>query len=239
MKKLSSSLPHMLLSLGGICLVVSGILAGVHLLTKGPIADSEMQTKIQAISAVTPKFDNNPYEERQQVLPPGEADSLTVYPAKKSGRLVGFAIESYTMKGFSGLIRVMVGFDTAGRLVDFSVLQHSESPGLGSRIPEWFHDTSDPSKLRNVRGLDMTTAAPLSVTKDGGKVDAITAATISSRAFLDAVNRAWATCQSLQQAGAPASPTEAAKPSATTSQPKEAAADSANATTAATAQKSH
>ena len=159
-----------------------------------------MRAKVEAIRAVAPAFDNNPFAEKLMVLPEGETDSLTVYPAKKGSALVGFAIESYTQKGFSGLIRVMVGFDAEGHLVDFSVLQHSESPGLGSRIPEWYHEKSETGGIRDVRGLDMKASAPLTVSKDGGKVDAITAATISSRAFLDAVNRAWRTFSSLEGA---------------------------------------
>ena len=198
MKKLSSTLPNMLLSLGGICVLVSGILAVVNKVTTAPIAEAEMRAKVEAIRAVAPAFDNNPFAEKLMVLPEGETDSLTVYPAKKGSTLVGFAIESYTQKGFSGLIRVMVGFDAEGRLVDFSVLQHSESPGLGSRIPEWYHEKSETGGIRDVRGLDMKASTPLTVSKDGGKVDAITAATISSRAFLDAVNRAWRTFSSLE-----------------------------------------
>jgi len=198
MKKLSSTLPNMLLSLGGICVLVSGILAVVNKVTTAPIAEAEMRAKVEAIRAVAPAFDNNPFAEKLMVLPEGETDSLTVYPAKKGSTLVGFAIESYTQKGFSGLIRVMVGFDAEGRLVDFSVLQHSESPGLGSRIPEWYHEKSETGGIRDMRGLDMKASAPLPVWKDGGKVDAITAATISSRAFLDAVNRAWRTFSSLE-----------------------------------------
>lgn len=200
MKKLSSTLPNMLLSLGGICVLVSGILAVVNKVTTAPISEAEMRAKVEAIRAVAPAFDNNPFAEKLMVLPEGETDSLTVYPAKKGSALVGFAIESYTQKGFSGLIRVMVGFDAEGRLVDFSVLQHSESPGLGSRIPEWYHEKSETGGIRDVRGLDMKASAPLTVSKDGGKVDAITAATISSRAFLDAVNRAWRTFSSLEGA---------------------------------------
>ena len=198
MKKLSSTLPNMLLSLGGICVLVSGILAVVNKVTTAPIAEAEMRAKVEAIRAVAPAFDNNPFAEKLMVLPEGETDSLTVSPAKKGSTLVGFAIESYTQKGFSGLIRVMVGFDAEGRLVDFSVLQHSESPGLGSRIPEWYHEKSETGGIRDMRGLDMKASAPLTVSKDGGKVDAITAATISSRAFLDAVNRAWRTFSSLE-----------------------------------------
>lgn len=198
MKKLSSTLPNMLLSLTGICIVVSGILALVNKVTAEPIAASAMKAKVEAIRAVTPAFDNNPYAERERLLPEGETDSLTVYPARKGGSLVGYAVESYTRSGFNGLISVMVGFDAEGTLVDFSVLEHSESPGLGSLIPEWYHQKSETGGLREMRGLSMSEEAPLSVRKDGGRVDAITAATISSRAFLDAVNRAWRVYRQLQ-----------------------------------------
>ena len=92
----------------------------------------------------------------------------------------------------------MIGFDTGGKLIDFAVLQHAESPGLGSRIYEWYHEKSETDGIRDLRGLDMKTVSPLTVSKDGGKVDAITAATISSRAFLDAVNRAWKTFSTVQ-----------------------------------------
>ena len=198
MKKLSSTLPNMLLALGGICIMVSGILALVNQVTSEPIAKAEIEAKVTAIRAVTPAFDNNPFTELQRVLPEGETDSLTVYPAKKAGKLVGFAIESYTLKGFSGLIRTMIGFDAEGKLIDFAILQHAESPGLGSRIYEWYHEKSETGGIRDLRGLDMKTVSPLTVSKDGGKVDAITAATISSRAFLDAVNRAWKTFSTVQ-----------------------------------------
>jgi len=108
MKKLSSTLPNMLLSLGGICVLVSGILAVVNKVTTAPIAEAEMRAKVEAIRAVAPAFDNNPFAEKLMVLPEGETDSLTVYPAKKGGSLVGFAIESYTQKGFSGLIHFVL-----------------------------------------------------------------------------------------------------------------------------------
>lgn len=191
MKKLSSSLPNMLLSLVGICIVVSGILAYLNHITKDPIAEAQVQAKVKAIGQVVPEFDNNPYDEQFRILPAGEADSLTVYPARKSGALVGYAIETYTKKGFSGLIRIMMGVDTSGKLVDFTVLEISETPGLGSKIYDEYHSPSEHGNIKDMRGLDLSTQAPLSVTKDGGRVDAITAATISSRAFLDAINRGY------------------------------------------------
>ncbi len=198
MKKLSSTLPNMLLSLTVICIVVSAILAYLNHMTEEPIRVAQVKAKVEAISAVTPKFDNNPYEEQFRVLPQGEADSLTVYPAKQGDKLVGYAIETYTKSGFSGLITLMMGIDAEGKLVDFSVLQIAETPGLGSKIPEWYHAPASAAGLiRDMRGVDLRAEYPLKVSKDGGKVDAITAATISSRAFLDAINRGYQASQTI------------------------------------------
>lgn len=200
MKKLSSTLPNMLLSLTGICIVVSGILAFLNHVTKEPIAEAQIKAKVEAISAVTPPFDNNPFEERFKVLAPGDVDSLTVYPARQGEALVGYAIESYTKAGFSGYISIMMGLDLNGKLLDFSVLEIAETPGLGSKIPEWFRSEGSASGLiKDVRGLDLSSQAPLKVVQDGGSVDAITAATISSRAFLDAINRGYQASQLISQ----------------------------------------
>lgn len=196
MKKLSSTLPNMVLSLVGICVIVSAILAYLNDVTKAPIAEAQVQAKIDAIKQVTPEFDNNPYAEAFLVAVPGEVDSLRVYPAKKGAAIVGYAIESNTKNGFNGLIEIMLGVDIAGKLVDYSVLTISETPGLGSKIPEWFHTASRASgSIQDVRGVDLTVETPLKVSKDGGKVDAITAATISSRAFLESINKGYAAYQ--------------------------------------------
>ena len=106
---------------------------------------------------------------------------------EKGGQVVGGAVESNTKKGFSGEIRVIVGFDMDGKILNYSVLQHAETPGLGAKMQEWFR--ADKNK-QSVLGRTIPDGG-LKVTKDGGDVDAITAATISSRAFLDAVNRAY------------------------------------------------
>jgi len=73
--------------------------------------------------------------------------------------------------------------------VNYAVLQHAETPGLGAKMTEWFKDVSRPRQ--SVVGRDLS-QGPLSVSKDGGDVDAITASTITSRAFMEAVNRAYA-----------------------------------------------
>ncbi len=186
MERLKSTLPNMLLSLTLISAIAGAILAGVYMLTEQPIAESKAATLQNAIRAVVPEFDNMPTEEAFMAAT-SEGDSLKIYPAKKGDQLVGAAVESNTQKGFSGEIRVIVGFDAEGKLYNYSVLQHAETPGLGSKMQDWFRTEGTG---RNVLGSDLS-QGPLQVTKDGGSVDAITAATISSRAFLDAINRAY------------------------------------------------
>lgn len=209
MKKLPSTLPNMILSLGIICLIIAGILALVNVATKDTIAQAETKAKVEAIKEIVPAFDNNPYEERDTVTLE-EDDPITVYPATQGGQPVGYAIETYTDKGFAGHIDIMVGFDMKSQIIGFKVLKHEETPGLGAKIQEWFTSPAPSADLiRDVRGLDMSQASPLKVSKDGGKVDAITAATISSRAFIDAIERAYRVYQSVIGEGAPvAQPSE-------------------------------
>ena len=125
---------------------------------------------------------------------------MKIYPAKQGDEFVGVAVESNTKKGFGGEIKVIVGFDQAGKLLNYSVLQHAETPGLGAKMQDWFRmDKNKQSVLgRSIPdgGLKVTAGEDeLSFhcgkdDKENG-VDAITAATISSRAFLDAINRAY------------------------------------------------
>lgn len=176
----------MLLSLTIICLAAGAILAGVNMYTTGPIAASKAAALQNAIREVVPAFDNNPTEEAFMAAT-AEGDSVKIYPAKQEGKMVGAAVESNTKKGFSGEIKVIVGFDADGKLYNYSVLQHAETPGLGAKMQEWFRMEGT---SRSVLGSNLA-EGPLQVTKDGGTVDAITAATITSRAFLDAVNRAY------------------------------------------------
>ena len=154
--------------------------------TAGPIAKTKAATLQNAIREVVPAFDNNPTAEAY-LAATAEGDSVKIYPATKGGEFVGAAVESNTKKGFSGEIRVIVGFDATGKLYNYSVLQHAETPGLGAKMQEWFR--MDKNK-QSVLGRTLS-AGELKVSKDGGDVDAITAATISSRAFLHAINRAY------------------------------------------------
>ncbi|MDR1552247.1 MAG: RnfABCDGE type electron transport complex subunit G [Prevotellaceae bacterium] len=186
MKKLTSSLKNMLLSLALISIVIAGLLAFVYGITKEPISQAEKQKQEKAIKEVTPDFNNNPADEKFEVTI-SDGSKLTVYPAKQDGKLVGIAIETNTTKGFSGEIKIMAGFDIDGVIKNYSVLKHAETPGLGAKMQKWFSDTSKPGQ--NVIGRKWN--KDVKVKKDGGDIDAITAATITSRAFTDALNRAY------------------------------------------------
>jgi electron transport complex protein RnfG len=186
MAKTESTFRNMVLSLTFISLAASACLGFVYEFTKKPIELSNLNKKLEAIKQVVPEFNNNPNEEMYK-LATGEGDSLDIYPAKKDSVVVGYAVNTFTKKGFSGNISLMTGFKPDGTIINITVLEHKETPGLGTKMTE--PDFKDQFNNRNPSEFI------LKVKKDGGPVDAITAATISSRAFCDAVQRAYNTLQ--------------------------------------------
>ncbi|MCF2708896.1 RnfABCDGE type electron transport complex subunit G [Bacteroides pyogenes] len=201
MKKLQSSLKNMLLVLTGVTVVSVALLAWVNELTKGPISEANAKALNQALKEVLPEFTNNPVEESDTIFDEKDGKKIVnfiVYPAKKDGKWIGSAVESKSM-GFGGELKVLVGFDAEGRIYNYSLLAHAETPGLGSKADKWFGAYS-PSKgesavrheesRKSILGLNPG-ENELKVSKDGGQVDAITASTITSRAFLSAVNAAY------------------------------------------------
>ena len=201
MKKLTSTLPHMLLSLGLVCIVAAALLAGMYMVTKEPIAQMEQKSQLEAIRKVAPEFNNNPVQEADTVTT-ADGTRCVVFPAKKDGSLVGAAIQTSSMAGFGGEIRVMVGFTADGTVKDYEVLSHAETPGLGSKMQLWFRD---PKGARSILEKNPGTVH-FFVSKDKaqeGQIDGITAATISSRAFLSSVRDAFEAYMSYQGKTAP------------------------------------
>lgn len=174
----------MLLVLTGVTAISVALLAYVNELTREPIEKANAKTLSDAVNAVVPGFDNDPIAEKK--IQEVDGVEYAVYPATKAGRHIGAAIEATNM-GFGGEFKVLVGFDADGKIIDYSLLLHAETPGLGSKAADWFKK----GNKGNIVGLNPG-EAPLIVSKDGGKVDAITASTITSRAFLNAVNAAYA-----------------------------------------------
>ncbi len=183
MKKLESSLKNMILSLTGFSIVAGGLLGWVNAATAEPIAQANAKALSDAIAVVIPGFDNNPAEEAETVEV--EGTTYKIYPATQGGKPIGAAVEA-SANGFGGPLTVLVGFDTEGNIIDYSLLSHAETPGLGSKASDWFKKGAK----GDITGKNPGTQS-LTVSKDGGEIDAITASTITSRAFLQAVNNAW------------------------------------------------
>ncbi|HAQ64703.1 MAG TPA: electron transporter RnfG [Bacteroidales bacterium] len=176
-KKIESNLKNMILSLALISLAASAALGMVYNLTKGPIEQASKAKEVSAITEVLPKFDNDPTASSKTT------DGLTLYTGSQADQPVGTAIKTFTEKGFSGRFSLMVGFMPDGTIHNISVLDQKETPGLGAKMKE--------DKFKNQFVGKNPGAFKLLVKKDGGDVDAITAATISSRAYCDAVQKAY------------------------------------------------
>lgn len=174
----------MVIVLTGVTVVAGALLGYVNELTKEPIAQANAKALSDAIAIVVPGFDNNPAEAPETI----ELDGATykIYKATKGGEFIGAAVES-SANGFGGALNVLVGFDKQGNIIDYSLLSHAETPGLGSKAADWFKKGGK----GDITGMNPGGKA-LVVSKDGGQVDAITASTITSRAFLQAVNNAYA-----------------------------------------------
>ena len=183
MAKLENNLKNFLLSMTLISLIVGAILGGVYVLTEEPIAEANAAKQTKAIEAVAPAFDAVG-EGVNATTSNGKA--AIVFPVTKGGEEVGKAVQVTTGKGFGGDITIMFGFDTDGNITGYNVLSMAETPGLGSKMPEWFAEGGKGNVIGKNPGTNN-----LTVTKDGGEVDAITAATISSRAFCDAIALAY------------------------------------------------
>lgn len=185
MAKLESSFKNMLLVLLSITLFSALALGSMYSLTKEPIEASKKAKQQNAIKTVLPPFERIAEVEEVEVEGMG---AFNVYKAyDKQDKFVGAAVESWSKNGFSGEIKIMVGFDIEGNIVDYSVLEQKETPGLGTKMVDWFK--TDKAN-QNIKGKNPS-KNKLTVNKDGGEVDAITAATISSRAFLEAVQAAY------------------------------------------------
>lgn len=175
MKKLESSLLNMVVVLTVISVVAGGILAYVNQVTAGPIEKIKAETLNNALKSVLNA------DEMPQVSNTENIDEFTIIYETNKGTAVQAATD-----GFGGKLKVLVGFAEDGTISGYSVLEHAETPGLGAKAGDWFQKGSKGDIIGKNPG-----EKELTVSKDGGDVDAITASTITSRAFLLAVNNAY------------------------------------------------
>ncbi len=187
MKKLESSITNMVIVLVGVALITGAILAYVNNITSEPIKAQAEKTLTDGIKKVMGGGDltvSANHSLKQTVN--GKELTFVIHETKdKSGNILGAAVES-TTGGFGGDLKVLVGFNKDGEILGYTILQTSETPGLGAKAENWFQKDGK----GNIIGKNPSTDN-LTVSKDGGSVNAITASTITSRAFLLAVNNAY------------------------------------------------
>ncbi len=185
MATIKSSFLNILLTLTIVTLVAAFSLGYVFQWTEEPIAQAQMAKQLKAIESVIQGYDNNPVAEMYRLPTPDGKDTLDFFPAKKNGESIGVAVKTRSSKGYSGDVWLMVGFNMKGEIQNISVIEHKETPGLGSKM-------TTPKFLSQFLGRDPA-QMKLKVKKDGGDVDAISGATITSRAFSGAVQTAYET----------------------------------------------
>ena len=187
MKKLESTLTNMVLALTGVAVIMGGILAYVNHLTEGPINAQKAKALADGIKTVM-CVDNLTVSRTDTVQtkgPRGKDVTFIIYKTSDAqGKALGAAVETIAT-GFGGELKLLVGFNPEGKILGYTLLEHAETPGLGAKADRWFQ--------KGEKGdiIGMSPEKPLTVSKDGGQVDAITASTITSRAFLYAVNKAY------------------------------------------------
>ena len=187
MKKLESTLLNMVLVLTGVAVIMGGILAFVNHLTEGPIAEQKTKALADGIKTVmcVDEVTVAKTDTVRQNDDKGKEMTFIIYQTQDAQKKdLGAAVES-TTGGFGGDLKVLVGFDPDGKILGYTLLEQTETPGLGAKADKWFQ--------KGEKGdiIGKSPAEPLTVSKDGGQVDAITASTITSRAFLLAVNNAF------------------------------------------------
>jgi len=186
-----STFKNMVLTLFLVTLTASAAVGFVYELTKGPIKETARKKQLQAIRDVLPDFNNDPLADQTTIK--SAAGPVVIFPARQNDAFVGAAVKTFSDEGFGGRITLMVGFRPDGTIHNIEVLQHSETPGLGDKIQKTKSSFSDQFIGMNPDSTNMA------VRKDGGDVDGITAATISSRAYIDAVAQGYAAYQDFRQ----------------------------------------
>ncbi len=148
-------------------------LAFVNAVTAGPIAASKKAEKANALTEVMPKFDNDPTTDLHTKEAGGQP--LVFYAGRDASEgITGWGIESGTETGYSGLLSLVFGIDADGKVQGMRMLEMRETPGLGTKVGD-----ADYIEQYVGKGLD---DFDFRVLKDGGQVEAISGATITSRA---------------------------------------------------------
>ncbi len=161
---------------------ISGFALSYLKIATAPLIEEQVLINVQApaLERVFADADNNPIAERKKFT--YKDSEITVFPAMKGGKLEGVAFESFA-PGYGGDIGVIVGFNLADdKLKGIGITTLKETPGLGMRVTE-------PKYTAQFTGADPKAVA---LTSNGGTIDAVSGATISSTATVEAVKKAAA-----------------------------------------------
>jgi len=192
------NIPVLTLSLALIAAIAAALLGGVYLLTEAPIAAALQEKTNVALHDVLPEFDNQPGEEIRKI------GDVTFYIGRLDGKIIDVAGEIVTPKGYNGDITVLVGFLPDGSITTVLVTRQAETPGLGTVVC----DRKCEKNLSGVLSGEKETGLPpnpildqfsgmnaanksesWAIKKDGGSLDAVSGATITTRAVVDAVHQ--------------------------------------------------
>lgn len=190
------NIPVLATALALIAGIAAALLGGVYLVTEKPIAAALQEKTNAALREVLPAFDNQPGEETVV------KDGVTFYIGRKDGQVVGFAGEMITPKGYNGNVTVLAGLAPDGTITTVLVTKQAETPGLGTVVCERKREKTISKIIKGVKETGLPPNAVLDqfsgmaarageqewkVKKDGGTLDAVTGATITSRAVGGAV----------------------------------------------------
>ncbi len=175
----------MVVVLTGVAVIMGGVLAFVNHVTHDPIEEQKRIALENGIKVVM--------QDDNVKVTPAQTDTIKMQDDKGKEQTYiiynnekGAAVESTTM-GFGGALKVLVGFDHDGNILGYTLLEHQETPGLGAKADQWFQKGQKGDIIGKNPGKNK-----LGVTKGNeGEIDAITASTITSRAFLLAINNAY------------------------------------------------
>ena len=227
---MKSTLLNMTAVLFGITLVASAGVGYVNLITEKPIEEKKQEATDNAIGQVLTGIDFDQLAPADTMLNV-KNNAVIVYRAMKGDQVAGYAVKapSLTVDGFNGKVILMVGYTLDGIVNEVSVVEENETPGLGTNM-----EKPDNNLYKGVIGKntwEQRQQGLLKVKKDGGEVDALTAATYSSKAYLNAVetaNAAFRLAQEKDQPAVAAEAPEAAEAEADAETAAEAVAETAN-----------
>lgn len=167
------------------------LLAYVNTVTRTPIENNKKAETKKAIGIVLSSLSDYRVGEIPEQVQTGSFQARYFEATAPTGKPAGYAIVVDGPGGYSSDFEMMVGVDSTGEIIDTYVLDHKETPGLGDAI-------TNESFKKQFRGRSLENTE-WKVKKDNGDIDAITAATVSSRAFAEGCKRALLTYEEIRE----------------------------------------